>query len=92
MLEKVKKALRVNGTTFDDEIADLISAAKLDLKISDVNNSNESDALVAQAITLYCKSMFGMSNPDSEKYWESYVALKTHLSLSGGYHELESHD
>lgn len=90
ILEKIKKELRVNGTIFDDEIGGLIESAKLDLGIGGVSNVLETDALIYRAISLYCKAHFGMANPDSEKYLESYTSLRTHLSLAGDYrHVLE---
>lgn len=84
MLEKVKLALRVDGNVFDSELEDLIEACKLDLGISGVANVEE-DALTGRAIILYCKANFGMGNPDSPKYQESYTQLKTHLALAGNY-------
>lgn len=90
ILEKIKKELRVNGTTFDVEIQGLIDSAKLDLGIGGVINTVETDPLIYRAISLYCKAHFGMANPDSEKYLESYTSLRTHLSLAGDYrHVLE---
>ena len=85
MIDKIKKDLRVNGTVFDDEIEGLIASAKLDLGIGGVNKTDENDALIYRAISLYCKAHFGMANPDSEKYQEAYTELRTHLSLAGGY-------
>lgn len=85
MLNKVKLALRIKGNTFDDEIQDLIDSAKLDLGISGVANTEETDNLVIRAIILYCKGYFGIDNPNSEQYLKSYTELKTHMSLATGY-------
>lgn len=85
MLEKVKVELRIKGSAFNDEIQSLIDAAKLDLSISGVANTTEADKLVHRAIVLYCKAHFGVDNPNSEKYLESYTSLKTHMSLASGY-------
>ena len=85
MLNKVKLALRVDGTVFDEEIQDLIDACKLDLGIGGVDAPLETDALIARAVVLYCKAHFGLDNPNSEKYLESYTSLKTSLSLAGDY-------
>lgn len=85
MLEKVKLALRITSIAFDDEINDLIEAAKTDLFISGIKTINENDALIQQAIKTYCKANFGLDNKDSEKYQESYDMLKQHLSLCGDY-------
>lgn len=91
MLEKVKLALRIKNNKFDDEIEELIEAAKVDLKISgiikivDANTSTVTDPLITQAIKIYCKANFGLDNKDSEKYQASYESLKEHLSLCGDY-------
>lgn len=85
MLEKVKNSLRVSGNAFDIEIADLIEAAKLDLKISGVVKINDDDALIQRAITVYCKANFGYDNAEAERFQNSYDMLKQHLSLAGDY-------
>ena len=86
MLNKVKKALRITHDALDDEISDLIEAAKLDLSISGVQVINDTDALIIRAVTLYSKAHFGLSNEDSEKYLRGYTSLKIHLALCGDYH------
>ena len=85
MLEKVKLALRVTNKAFDNEIEGLIEAAKLDLYAGGVAMTviDKSDALVERAIILYAKANYGMANPDSEKYDDSYHNVRQKLSLSG---------
>ena len=85
MLESIKLALRIKSSAFDTEINDLIQAAKLDLSISGIKNTKETDPLIQQAIKTYCKANFGLDNKDSEKYQKSYDMLKQHLSLCGDY-------
>ena len=85
MIESIKKALRIKSSAFDDEIKDLIEAAKTDLFISGIKTINENDALIQQAIKIYCKANFGLDNKDSEKYQKSYDMLKQHLALCGDY-------
>lgn len=87
MLENVKKALRVTSSAFDEEVKELIESAKLDLKIAGITVSDSPDALVRRAITIYCKVNFGYDNPDADRFQDSYVMLKQHLSLSGDYRE-----
>ncbi len=98
MLEGVKLSLRITNTAFDEEIKDLIAAAKLDLGISGVKKIETkdeedklivSDPLIKRAVTLYVKANFGWDNPDSERLQESYLMLKQHLSLSGDYNVVE---
>ena len=84
MLEKIRKDLRINNSEYDDEIKDLISACKQDLKLSGVSSSriSDTDPLIIQAVKTYCKANFGYDNPDSEKFKESYALLKQHLAIA----------
>ena len=50
MLEKVKKALRITTTAYDDELTDLITSAQLDLGVAGVVLPEAIDALVTRAI------------------------------------------
>ena len=84
MLEKVKLALRITTDAFDDELNDLIEAAKLDLGIAGVNIPSEIDAIVQRAITTYCKVHFG--EPDEyDRLKASYDEQKAQLSMATGY-------
>jgi len=85
MLAKVKKALRISDTAFDDEIQNLIDGALSDLQLSGVVNVVETDSLIIRAVVTFCKANFGWDNPDSEKLQMSYEMLKRHLTLSGEY-------
>ena len=88
MLQKIKDALRVNGTDLDEEIQDLIDAAKADLRLSGITK-NEDDPLILRAITIYCKAHFGYEEPaQAELFMKSYTALKAHLALSQEYTEV----
>lgn len=58
MLEVVKKALRVSHNALDDEIDDLIEAARTDLKLSGVSgfkSNDDTDPLIKRAIIMYAK-------------------------------------
>lgn len=88
MLEVVKSSLRVNGTSLDTEIQDLIDSAKADLTLSGVRQEKvvDTDPLIKRAITVYCKANFGYEDPKmSERFQESYTSLKYHLTLSTEY-------
>ena len=92
MLNAVKKSLRISNNHFDDEIAGLIEAARLDLIQSGISSDkakDDEDALVRRAIITYCKAHFGLANKDDvpvkEMYQRSYEMIKQHLSLSGDY-------
>ena len=139
MLQDVKDALRVNGDDLNNEILDLIEAAKADLILSGVNKDKvikldkgffvkeegttwesislmydiplsqllemndmvdgsseiktgdkifieRSDPLIKRAITLYCKAKFGYDEVNmAERFQQSYISLKHHLTLSAEY-------
>lgn len=88
LLDDVRKNLRISSTAYDTaEIAPLIEACKLDLKIAGVCESkitDTPDALIFRAIVLYCKANFGYEeNP--ERFQKAYEALKISLALAGDY-------
>ena len=81
MLEHIRLALRLTDEVFDGEIKALIEACKADLKTSGVVHINDSDPLILQAVTLYCKGHFGYADI-GEKYLQVYESLKTPLRLA----------
>lgn len=88
MLNDIKDSLRVNGDDLDTEIQDLIDSAKADLILSGVNKNKviDTDPLIKRVVILYCKAHFGYEDPKlSERFQESYISLKHHLTLSAEY-------
>ena len=86
-LEKVRNALRISvtdNTAINNELKDLIDAAKLDLGIAGVVVPSEIDALVNKAIITYCKMSFGLPE-DYDKLKRSYDEQKAQLSNASGY-------
>lgn len=88
MLEKVKLALRITTTAYNDELNDLIAAAQLDLGIAGVVIPEELDAIVSRAIVTYCKIHFG-SPDDFDRLKASYDEQKAQLSMATGYTDWE---
>jgi hypothetical protein len=89
-ISKVKAALRVSTTdsSIKAEITGLIEAARRDLELAGVlpdKTISESDSLIERAVITYCKANFGLSNPDMERYYESYKMIKKHLLMSEEY-------
>lgn len=84
MLNKVKLALRINNTAYDSEIEGLISACKRELELAGIASSNikDTDTMIIQAVTLYCKAYFGLGNSDSMKFAQAYEHLKSFLCLT----------
>jgi len=85
LLDDIKTALRISGNDLDGEILDLIEAAKADLILSGVHESKAegTDPLIKRAIIVYCKAHFGYDDPKiTERFEQSYISLKQHLTLS----------
>ena len=84
MLERVKQALRITSTTFDDELNGLILSAQLDLGIAGVDLPTQLDEICKTAIITYCKMRFG--NPENyDKLKSAYDEQKAQLSMATGY-------
>lgn len=84
MLDKVKTALRISGTAFDDEVVDLIDAAKADLQGVGVEVI-DTDPLHRQAVICFCKARYGYEDPNqADRYWAAYEAHKIHLAIRAG--------
>ena len=83
MLEKVKTALRIKTTAYDDELMDLIEAAKQDLGIAGVVLPADMTEIVLRAIITYCKMSFGIPE-DYDRLKRSYDEQKAQLSNATG--------
>ena len=84
MLDKVKMALRITTDAYNDELNNLIDAAKLDLGIAGVVLPAELDALCDRAIITYCKMSFGLPE-DYDRLKQSYDEQKAQLISATGY-------
>ena len=83
ILEAVKLALRGSTDVFDNEINDLIEAAKSDLGIVGVENA-ESDPLVKRAVITYCRMYFGQPD-DFDRMKAAYDEQKAQMITATGY-------
>ena len=91
MLPKVKLALRIVTNAFDEELEELIEAAKTDLGIAGVTlpvtTEGNTDQICERAIILYCKLNFG--DYDRVEMWDrlkaAYDEQKAQLSMATGY-------
>lgn len=86
----VKTALRltVPDDDLDNEINDLIQAARMDLHVVGLVSadfSTENAALIKQAIILYTKGNWGYDNPDAPRFLATYEDLKVSLALHSLY-------
>ena len=87
-LAAFRKALRLTSKDLDEEIADLIRAAREDLAIGGVlleRARDEEDPLIKRAITSYIKAEFGLDNDDADKYRAAYDRLKVSLAMASDY-------
>ena len=91
MIDKVRNALRISVTdnqAINDELNDLIDAAKLDLGIAGVVVPQTDDKIVTKAIITYCKLSFGLPE-DYDRLKRSYDEQKAQLSNETGYTDWE---
>lgn len=85
ILAKVKMALRITTDAFDDELTDLIEAAKLDMGVAGVEIPGGTiDELVTRAVITYCKMSFGLPE-DYDRLKRSYDEQKAQLVTCTGY-------
>ena len=91
MLEAVKLALRITTTAFDDELNQLIEAAKTDLGIAGVTvpvtTESDLDQIIQRAIITYCKLNFGELDRVEmyDRLKASYDEQKAQLGMATGY-------
>lgn len=91
-IDKVKMALRVSTTAFDDELTDMIAAAQTDLGIAGVDVPDTLDEICTRAIITYCKANFGAPD-DADRFKASYDEQKAQLVTATGYTDwLEDYD
>ena len=91
LLDDVKLALRITTTAFDNELTQLINAAKVDLGIAGVSIPVTTDSTILdicnRAIITYCKLNFG--ELDKIEFYDrlkaSYDEQKAQLSMATGY-------
>lgn len=86
-IDKVRNALRVStsdNAAINEELTDLIEAAKLDLGIAGVVVPETLDAIVTSAIITFCKMRFGLPQ-DYEQLKRSYDEQKAQLSNATNY-------
>ena len=90
LLDACRAALRIPAfcNDFDEEIADVIEAARAELVaggVSEAKANDDSDGRVRLAIKVYVKANFGMDNPDAERFMKSFDAMLTSMSGDSAY-------
>ena len=77
-------ALRISTDAYDEELTDLIAAARVDLGIAGVEVPDTLDEIVTRAIITYCKMSFGLPD-DYDRLKRSYDEQKAQLVTATGY-------
>ena len=90
LLDACRAALRIPAfcNDFDEEIADVIDAARAELVaggVLDAKAHDDEDGRVRLAIKVYVKANFGMDNPDAEKFMRSFETMLTSMSGDSAY-------
>ena len=86
LLNKTKVALRITVSNYDNELTDLINAAKLDLGIAGVTLPTQLDAVCERAIITYCKIHFSaLTDGEFARLKASYDEQKAQLATATGY-------
>ena len=90
LLDACRAALRIPNfcNDYDEEISDVIEAARAELGAGGVSESkahDDSDGRVRLAIKVYVKANFGMDNPDAERFTKSFDAMLTSMSGDSSY-------
>lgn len=86
IVERVRKALNITSNAFDDELRDVVEAARRDMELSGVPRRvarDETNAEVIQAIKCFVKSEQAWEEPNiAAKQMESFNAIVNKLALT----------
>lgn len=82
LTEFIRLSLRITTTAYDEEINALIGAALVDMENAGVYKPNKDNALIKQAIKLYCTGYFG-DRPNAERFILAYESLRDSIALAG---------
>ena len=85
LLSKIKTALRISHTALDEDIQADIDACLADLDMCGVEYVETSDALIFNAVKLYCKASYTDDPAKGAEYLRRYDALKASLMMAEGY-------
>ena len=84
MLDKVRLALRITSTAYDEDLQGLIDAGLADLGLAGVLSEKVTDPLIQRAVITYCRCNFG-SPEDYDRLKKSYDEQKAQLQMATGY-------
>ena len=84
-LEKIKLGLRTSHKKLDEDIQADIDACLADLRVCGIKHAGADDALIFNAIKLYCRSLYTDDPAKSAEYYGRYERLKACLMMAEGY-------
>lgn len=84
-VQKIKTALRISHSILDEDIKADIEACLLDLTVCGIIDPQETDALIYNAIKLWCRSLYTDDPAKGAEYLRRYEALKSCLMMAEGY-------
>lgn len=85
LLKKVKTSLRISHSELDVDVADTIEACLADLKVCGVQAPDAADALILNAVKLYCRAAYTDDTVKAAAYQARYDSLKACLMMAEGY-------
>lgn len=83
--EQIRKKMRISHTHMDDDIADNIVAARIDMIRVGIDPDAD-DGLVDKALELYCKAQFDYLGK-GEQFLKHYESLRDAMSMAEKYRE-----
>ena len=87
---KMRKAVRLNGTAFDDELTDLIEEARRDMESLGVlvtKTTDETDMLILGAVRCFVRWKFAQTPEDENGNMRDYMTLRDELRRKTEYTE-----
>jgi len=84
-LIKLKQSIRIAHDKLNDDIETDVDACLADLRVHGIIYKDEDDALIFNAIKLYCKSLYTDDVVKSAEYKKRYNELRDCLKDAEGY-------
>lgn len=86
LLMKVKNAMRIDGAEHDEELTDLIAAAKREIVEAGANEEKvaDDDELIIRACTVYCKAHFGYDD-NKERFAQVFEKMLIKIAMLSSY-------
>lgn len=92
MLDKIKLALRISHSALDEDIQADIAACLADLEVCGVVFAETTDALILNAVKLWCRSIYTDDPVKGAEWLRRYESLKACLMMAEGYAYEEADD